>query len=142
MTSAAEARFRIDRPNSRPRAITVIALDQPSERVVMDLAGRQWNRAAFFALRALTRAQLDDQIDSADLVVVVATAGEDARDAALIGEACSARRVQTTGLILGGIESADEALSTTLAELRPWMLMLVIASSAEYVEDMLRALRA
>lgn len=142
MTSAAEARFRIDRPNSRPRAITVIALDQPSERVVMDLAGGQWNRAVFFALRALTKVQLNDQIDSADLVLVVATAGEDARDAALIGEACSARRVQTTGLILGGIESADEALSTTLAELRPWMLMLVIASSAEYVEDMLRALRA
>ena len=142
MTSAAEARFRIDRPNSRPRAITVIALDQPSERVVMDLAGGQWNRAVFFALRALTKVQLDDQIDSADLVLVVATAGEDARDAALIGEACSARRVQTTGLILGGIESADEALSATLAELRPWMLMLVIASSAEYVEDMLRALRA
>jgi hypothetical protein len=142
MSSAAEARFRIDRPNSRPRAITVIALDQPSERVVMELAGGPWNRATFFALRALTAAQLADQIDGADLVVIVATAGQNTRDAALIGEACSAKRVYTTGLILGATESSDEALSRTLAELRPWMLMLVIASSTEYVEDMLHALRA
>ena len=32
MSSAAEARFRIDAPNSLPRAVKVIALDQPSER--------------------------------------------------------------------------------------------------------------
>jgi hypothetical protein len=34
MSSAAEARFRIDAPNSKPRAVKVIALDRPSERVV------------------------------------------------------------------------------------------------------------
>ena len=32
MTTAAEARFRIDDPNSKPRADKVIALDPPSER--------------------------------------------------------------------------------------------------------------
>ena len=142
MTSAAEARFRIDRPNSRPRAITVIALDQPSEAVVMELARRPWNGAAFFALRSLDRAQLEAQIDGTDLVVIVATAGARARDATLVGEVCSAKRVPTTGLVLGGIGSSDEALSKTLAALRPWMLMLVMASSADYIEDMLRALRA
>ena len=142
MSSAAEARFRIDRPNSRSRAIAVIAIDQPSERVVMELGAGVWNRAAFLALRALSPAQLDDQIAGADLVVIVATAGENARGAAVIGEVCSARRVYTTGLILGGNEHSDEALSKALMALRPWMLMLVVASSPEYVEDMLRALRA
>ena len=142
MTSAAEARFRIDRPNSRSRAIKVIALDGPSEQIVMDLASRTWNRATFMTLRALTTAQLNAEIAGADLVVIVATAGQDARDAALIGEACSASRVYTTGLILGGTESSDDALSKTLAQLRPWMLMLVIATSVDYVEEMLRALRA
>ena len=38
MSSAAEARFRIDAPNSLPRAVKIIALDAPSERVVKKLA--------------------------------------------------------------------------------------------------------
>ena len=37
---------------------------------------------------------------------------------------------------------SDEALSKTLAQLRPWALMLVIASAEEYIADMLTALRA
>ena len=142
MTSAAEARFRVDRPNSQPRAIMVIALDPPSEHVVTALADGAWNRATFVALRTLSQAQLDERIAGADLVVLVATAGENARGAAVIGQACSAARVYTTGLILGEAASSDEALSQTLAALRPWTLMLVIARSTDYVEDMLRAMRA
>ena len=46
-TTAAEARFRIDAPNSQPRAVKVIALDAPSEAVVKRLA-----RAAAGAARA------------------------------------------------------------------------------------------
>jgi hypothetical protein len=38
MSSAAEAKFRIDRPNSQPRAVKVIALDTQSERIVKELA--------------------------------------------------------------------------------------------------------
>ena len=40
MSSAAEAKFRIDAPNSQPRAVKVIALDAPSERIVKELARR------------------------------------------------------------------------------------------------------
>jgi hypothetical protein len=36
--SAAEARFRINDPNSRPRAVKMISLDQPSEMIVKRLA--------------------------------------------------------------------------------------------------------
>ena len=39
MSSAAEAKFRIDRPNSRARAVMVIALDGASEQVIKGLAG-------------------------------------------------------------------------------------------------------
>ena len=46
MSSAAEARYRIDAPNSKPRSVKVIALDHPSERVVKDLAERKWNNAS------------------------------------------------------------------------------------------------
>jgi len=144
MSSAAEARFRLDAPNSKPRAVKVIALDAQSEPLVDELAQRRWNGAAFFTAANLASdpARLREEIDAADLVVMVATAGGHQRDEALIGEACSRRRVMTTGLIVCDAETSDEALSETLGRLRPWMLMLVIASSRDYIEDMLLALRA
>ncbi len=144
MSSASEALFRIGTSNSRPRAVKVIALDAGSEPVVDDLAQRHWNGAAFFAAGDLASdpARLHEEIDAADLVVMVATAGESQWDVALIGEACSRTQVTTTGLIMCDEETSDEALSETLGQLRPWMLMLVVASSRDYIEDMLLALRA
>ena len=162
MSSTAEARFRIDAPNSKPRHIKVIALDGTSEAVVKRLAERRWNNASFFTASAFAVAppgrdfsmpgwlsdlagrtkDLLDEVGAADLVVMVATAGETAEAAALIGETCSLKRVNTTGLILGGFSATDEMLSRTLSQLRPWSLMLVIANRGDYVEDMLVALRA
>ncbi|SRR5579871_2021593 len=162
MSSAAEARFRIDAPNSKQRHVKVIALDRASEAVVKHLAQLDWNDATFFTASAFAGAppgrdfsvpgwlsdlagrtkDLIDEIGGADLVVMVATAGENAQAAALIGEACSLKRVNTTGLILGGASATDEMLSRTLSQLRPWSLMLVIASREDYIEDMLHALRA
>jgi hypothetical protein len=163
MASAAEARFRIDAPNSKPRAIKVISLDRPSDRVVKRLAEAKWNHASFFTASAFAGApqpagsfsmtgwlsdvagrttDLVNEVNSADLVVMVATAGQNASAAALIGEACSLKRVNTTGLIVAGAGASDEALSKTLAQLRPWSLMLVIANADDYIEDMLTALRA
>jgi len=163
MSSAAEAKFRIDRPNSQPRAVKVIALDAPSERIVKELAISPWQRASFLTASAFSGApqqgarfsmggwlndlagrakNLVDEIDTADLVVMVATAGENAAAAGLIGEACQAKRVMTTALILGGASSSDEMLSKMLSALRPHAMMLVISSADEYIRDMLTALRA
>ena len=52
MSSAAEARYRINAPNSKQRAVKVIALDAPSERIVKELAQRPWNGATFFTASA------------------------------------------------------------------------------------------
>ncbi len=163
MSSASEAKFRIDRPNSQPRAVKVIALDPPSEEVVKDLAAASWQRATFLTASAFSGAprrgepfsmggwlndlagrtkDLLDEVNSADLVVMVATAGENAAAAAIIGEACKLKHVMTTALILGGSASSDEALSKMLAQLRPHAMMLVISSANEYIKDMLTALRA
>jgi hypothetical protein len=162
VTSAAEARFRINEPNSKPRHVKVISLDGVSGVVVKHLAQLRWNNASFFTASAFAseppghgfsmpgwlsdlagRAKdLIDEVSSADLVVMVTTAGENAQAATLIGEACSLKRVDTTGLILGGASATDAMLSKTLAQLRPWSLMLVIASGEDYIEDMLTALRA
>ena len=132
MSSAAEARFRIDYPNSQPRAVKVIALDDASEHVVKRVAQAPWQRATFFTsikfdgaprtgegwsmqawlgdLAGRTKA-LVDEVASADLVVMVSSAGTSARAAAVIGEACAVRKVMTMALIIGSEQQSDEALS-------------------------------
>jgi hypothetical protein len=179
MSSAAQAKFRINTPNSQPRAIKVIALDARSERIVKQLAQSQWQRASFFTASAFSGAPLKgerfaepfslggwlndlagrtknlvDEVDTADLVVMVASAGENAAAAAVIGEACNVKHVMTTALILtpppypppqageGREGASDETLAKLLAQLRPHVMMLVISSADEYINDMLTALRA
>ena len=204
MSSAAEARYRIDYPNSKPRAVKVVALDAASERVVKEVAQRAWQGASFFtsltfdgappradepgsgrvasarsrassdALGARTKelprwplaplasaaagegwsikAWLSDlagrtkalveEVATADLVVMVSSAGTCAQAAAVIGEACAVRKVMTMALIIGSEQRSNDELSKTLASLRPYAQMLVIASGDEYIEEMLAALRA
>ena len=162
MTTAEEARFRIDYPNSQPRVIKVVALDAMSERVVKRVAERTWQRANFFTSLKFDgtaggegwsmKAWLSDvagrakalveEVASADLVVMVSSAGTSAEAASVIGEACAVRKVMTMALIIGGEQKSDEELSKTLAALRPYASMLVIASGDEYIEEMLAALRA
>jgi hypothetical protein len=163
MATAEQAKFRINAPNSRPRAIKVIALDKRSEAVVKKLAQGQWNKASFFAsvhfesppqagadwsMKAWLNdiagrtIKLMDEINTADLVVMVASAGEKAEAASVIGEACTAKRVMTTALILDRKSANDDALSNTLLHLRPYASMLVVADDDDYIESMLVALRA
>ncbi len=163
MSSAAEARFRVDYPNSRPRAVKVVALDQASEHLVKRAAERTWQGATFFTsltfegspgrggdwsipawlsdLAGRTKT-LVEEVASADLVVMVSSAGTTAQAAAVIGEACAIRKVMTMALVIGSEQRSDEELSRTLAALRPYAAMLVIANADEYFEEMLTALRA
>jgi hypothetical protein len=150
MTTAAEARFRVQAPNSRPRAIAAIALDAAGQAVVERLADGAWQHATFFtalspdAFRDLAgRARsLAEEVAAADLVVLVAGPGGHADAAPIIGAACSRRRVMTTGFLVGATAAAEREVSRTLAQLRPWSLMVVIANSDDYIDDMLTALRA
>ncbi|MSO82963.1 MAG: hypothetical protein EXQ53_06670 [Acidobacteria bacterium] len=120
MSSAAEARFRIQATSPTARAVRVISLDSASDDEI---------------------AKLVDEVPTADLVVMVASAGADAHAAAIIGEACSRRRVPTATCVVRPASATDEALSKTLAQIRPWSLMVVIASDDHYVEDILRSFR-
>jgi hypothetical protein len=168
MSSTAEARFRVQAPNSTPRVSKVIALDPAGEAVVRRLAAGGWNHATFFtagvsqvpldpassgsatdgspavALRDLAGEvrSIAGEIDTADLIIMVAGPGGRAQAASIIGEACSRRRVTTTGFIVGVASASDRALSQTLAQVRPWSLMVVMANHDEYIDDMLRALQA
>jgi len=160
-TSAAEARYRIDAPNSQPRTVKVIALDVAAERVVKRIARRPWRRATFFTSLSdagaprgawSMQAWLGDvagramdlvaEIASADLVVMVAAAGGSPPAASVIGEACALNRVMTTALIVDAPAQTDAALARTLAALRPYASMLVVTDGEDYIEGMLEALRA
>lgn len=120
MSSAVEARFRIQVPNPTGRAVKVIALDAASEREI---------------------ARFVEEVPAADLVVMVVSAGADAQGATTIGKACSDMRVMTTAIVIQDASATDEALSKTLAQVRPWSLMVVVASDDEYVGDVLRSFR-
>jgi hypothetical protein len=153
----------VNSPNSVPRTIKVVALDEESKPLIDEVSRLPWNRASFFtsmsfegatprAEQSSIKAWLNDiaghtrdliaEIDEADFVVMVAGAGEDAQGASIIGEACLSRNVTTIGLIVQSAETRDEDLSRTLGHMRPFAKMLVIASGREYVEVMLTALRA
>jgi hypothetical protein len=152
MSSAAEARFRVQAPNSIPRVIKVIALDAAGDVVVRRLEDYSgWPHATFLTATSpegeLTDLaghvrSLRDEVNTADLVVMVAGPGGCAHAAPVVGEACSLRRVMTTGFVVGATSALGAEMAKTLAQLRPWSLMMVIATSDDYIDDMMTALRA
>lgn len=98
MSSAGEARYRVQAPNSTPRATKVVALDATSEALVRRLAGGTWEDATFFT--AASRGEAGDEtlrdlaghvrsvtaeVDAADLVILIAGPGGHAQAAAVIG---------------------------------------------------------
>ncbi|EJJ26484.1 hypothetical protein [Rhizobium sp. CF142] len=127
-TTAEEARFRINYPNSRPRKSRVIALDKTAEATLERLAAGYAGGYAHFlryieakpasnSLKMLPvdavledlsgkRAALVDEITDADVIVMLTTAGSSAEAAEVIGNACFVRSKMTTGLV---VSSADVA---------------------------------
>lgn len=161
MTSAEQARFRINRPNSRPRATLVIALDARGAAALGTLQDRSWNGAKFLryggargasqhlpSLRidatvqdeAGNKLSLMKELSGVDTVIMVTATGA-AEAAEIIGNACAARGIAATGLVLASAEGA-EALGHIVTALRPHAAMLVVSSSEDYVAEMLSALRA
>jgi hypothetical protein len=164
MTTAKEAAYRVNYPNSLPRAIKVVGLDGASAEIVRRLAAQQdWKNATFFASvsadwdpkrpwgtsihaslvdLAGRHRDLVEEIGAANLVVMISTAGETAEAAALIAEVCSLKRVMITGLLLVADESSDAEVARTLKALRPYAPMLVVSGEQDYIAAMLAALRA
>jgi hypothetical protein len=112
--------FRIEAQPPTGRVVRTINLDTASEREVAELVA---------------------DVADTDLVVMIVSAGRDAQAAAVIGEACSARRVMTHTAVMRAEHATDEALARTLAQVRPWSLMIVVADEDDYVDDILKSFR-
>ena len=91
-------------------------------------------------LNRVTDSDLRD-VPNADFVVMVTGAGEDAGDVAAIGEICSDRRITTATVVVRGPAASDAMLSKTLAQVRPWSLMVVVAGEESYLDDLLKSFR-
>jgi hypothetical protein len=162
MTSAEQARFRINRPNSRPRTTSVIALDARSTAALAALKDRPWNGAQFLRYAGVRRASehlpsllidailqdgaghklsLMKALTGVDAVITLTATDAAAEAAEIIGNACAARGIAATGLVLVPIVGAD-ALGRIVAVMRPHTTMLVVSSGEDYVGEMLSALRA
>lgn len=160
-TTAAEARFRVRDPNSTPRAMMVVALDPPAAALAEALAGRDWRRVNFsralgsppgalspgetglsswLATIADEAAGLTDEVGRVDIVQMLASVGHDAPAAALIGDACFARGIKTSGIIIDDPAAEPEALTRSLRALRPWVMTLSVIGSADDVDEILHAL--
>jgi len=120
MSSAAEARFRIQTPPPTNRAVKMIDLDAASDADVMRVIG---------------------EIDDTDLVLMVVRAGGNTTAVSAIGTACSDLRVMTHTVVIRDAASSDAALAKTLGEVRPWSLMVVVVGRRDYVDDILRSFR-
>jgi hypothetical protein len=140
--TARESRYRITAPNSLPRAVRIVALDPRSDGIVAELRSLPWGNARFLRSWEVGTAEFAEAIDGADLLVMIATPGADARAAATIGPACRRLRVTTTAVVVTDPRGAQPGLGATLAWLRPYTGMLVTSSSSDFIADMLTALRA
>jgi hypothetical protein len=133
--TAAEARFRIDRPIGG-RAAVIVALDEEAANVVERVAERPWRGARFF--RTPAAAELTEQLADADVAIMIATADADAEAASRIAQACVQRGIMTAGLILG--ERLDVAAA--VSALRPYARNLMVTDDEDDVAEVLTALRA
>lgn len=162
VTTADEARFRIDYPNSKPRVSRIIALDADSMATLRAIEHLPWNGARFLAYARSRPASesfpslpvdavledssgnafdLSAEVAAADVIVMVTTVGTAPEAAEVIGNACLVRGKRASGLVrMRGERIAD--LSPTLLALRPYAAMLVVSSGDEYIAEMLAALRA
>jgi hypothetical protein len=147
--TASEARYRVDVPIVPSRGARVIALDEGAAAVAARVAGQEWASARFLVcegggdaprLRGIGGAEVDlaEQLDGADVVVMIATQDSGAACAYAIGKACWDRSIMTAGVVLGDGFEADHAV----AALRPHARVLLPSGDESDVAELLVALRA
>lgn len=156
--TAAEARFRINYPDpSKPRASRIIALDEQAAAEVRRLGAQHWGGGRFLVfeeavpvngsggdvadatLRTVegSAVLLSEELDGADVAVVIATANVQEEAASLIGDLCAMRRIMSAGLVISAHGDVDEAVTA----LRPNAMVLLVLDDAGDIPPILTALR-
>lgn len=159
--TAAEARFRVPYPNSLARKVRIFALDAAAAEAMYGITEDPWHGAHFLTLGATghvdadrtraedlplshpdgTAARLDEELQGADIVVLLATQGTAEGAAEVIARECFERRITCAGLALG-LGHGQKALDRVVNAMRGFTRVLVVAEDADYIPAMLTALRA
>lgn len=154
-STVAESRFRINYPETARWDSRIVALDDRAAGIVRALSGLEWHGGHFLTyvasapgddattadatLRDSDGAQrlLSQEVDGADVVVMIATAQASPAAAALVGDSCAARGVMSAALVV-----SDDEVDEAIAALRPNAMVLVVLKDEDDIPDMLTALRA
>ncbi|MFN3004832.1 3-methyl-2-oxobutanoate hydroxymethyltransferase [Mycolicibacterium wolinskyi] len=155
--SAAEMRYRIDRPIRGRNGARIIGLDAGADAIVERIAHEPWGHARFLSLaervgdvgdRGSESVSLRDtagdvssllvELEDADVVIMVATTDADTAAATIVGAACTVRAIMTAALVIGD----RERIGATVATLRPHARVLMVSGDERDVVDLLTALRA
>ncbi len=159
--TAAEARYRVPYPNSATRASRVFALDAGAAEAMYAITEEPWQGAHFLTLANSgpvdpettgaadlplahpdgSAADLMAEIDGADVVVLLASSGENEGAAEVIAREAYHRRIMSAGLALAGGQS-DRAVDRTVNSMRRFATVLVVARDNDFIPAMLTALRA
>ncbi|POF34522.1 hypothetical protein [Roseibium marinum] len=159
--TAEEARFRVQYPNSRTRSSRIFALDAGAAEAMYAITEDPWNGAHFLTLvdrgpvdpattdaRDLplahpdgTSADLTEETDGADVVVLLATSGDNEGAAEVIAREAFHRHIMCAGLALGSGKS-DASVDRVVNSMRRFATVLVVARDNDYIPAMLTALRA
>lgn len=159
--SREESRFRVNYPNSRPRAARIFALDEGAAEAMYAVTEQPWNDAHFLTVANSapvdpgetdtpdlplahpdgSPASLPQEIEGADLIVLLATRGDNEGAAEVIAREAWRRKIMCAVLALG--EGASEArLDRVVNSMRRFATVLVVAREHDYIPAMLSALRA
>jgi hypothetical protein len=84
--------------------------------------------------------RLSDELEGADVAVMIATHDDGAEGARVIGAACARRGVMTAGLVVPG--DGDDNVARTVSMLRPYAMVLLVSRDADDLPEVLTALRA
>ncbi|MDQ6620047.1 MAG: hypothetical protein M3Z31_10180 [Pseudomonadota bacterium] len=154
--AAADTRYRIPYPNSKPRAIKLIGLGEGGSRIAQEIArgdmrhvealaggaARSASGEAMLQAIAEQGSEVGRAIRSADMVFVVAVEGDNVALAPAIGQMAHDKGVLVTGILIQDAAGGGSLPDGTLNALRGAADMLVMVSDAEYVREMLSALGA
>ena len=159
--TTAEARFRVQYPNSSTRTSRIFALDPAAAEAMYAITGEHLKNAHFLTLATQDNvdpekttaadlplcypdgslANLADEIAPADVVVLLATQGTSEGAAEVIARECFHRNIMCAGIALGG-GNPQASVSRVVNSMRRFAHVLVVADDADYIPAMLTALRA
>lgn len=159
--TAAEARFRVEYPNSQKRVTRIFALDDIAASVMALIVEQSWNDAHFlkpdFAVdvdpetmqasdfpllgSGKDKTSLVEELEGADQIVLISSGSDNVGAAEVIAREAFHRNIMTAGLVLGEGQEKPQ-IDDVVNILRPFTSVLVVASENDFVPAMLSALRA